>query len=536
MRNVSVRSTTVPVGADRTTTAGFSAATLRIGGVLKNRFVLESRLGGGEGGTIFKATDRFERDAASRCVAIKVVHEQGSSRPERLSNLRREFHRTQSLCHQNIVKVYELDQADNIAFFTMEFIEGRPLSHLIRLYAPRHVPRPDAWHIIAGLSAGLAYAHSRRLVHGGLNPQNIMVTRAGEVRILDFRESRSCGGRRSRIEASEADAAAQLGPGYSCGEVSDGQPADPRDDVYSLACIAYELLAGCHPFLRRHESRARHFRPALERPPGLTLRQWRTLRMGLARGRDERPMSVSEWFARLDPSRATARGPYSRPRMTVEHTQESKGLPLAVVVPLIGLLVAVSVLSSIRSRAPDAGAHLEGSSIDVPAAAQTAVAQSASAAPSASPPTQPDASAPPPVSAPALRARAKPSVETDATKKIGGLILPGGPYYVRPQQDFVEIRVRRPAGSAGDERFSWWTESASAIPGTDFVPQGPVSRSVAAGAGTASLFVKLVPNDSRTRPEKFYVDVADADSSPAAVERIAVVLPPFSDRLRQSHR
>lgn len=521
LRNVSVRSTTVPVGADRTTAAGLSAAALRIGGVLKNRFVLESRLGGGEGGTVFKATDRFQRDAASRCVAIKVVQEQGSSRPERLSNLRREFHRTQSLCHESIVKAYELDQADNIAFFTMEFIEGRPLSHLIKLYSPRHIPRPDAWHIIEGLSAGLAHVHSRRLVHGGLTPQNIMVTRTGQVRMLDFRVSRACGGRRSRIEASEAGDAARLGPGYSCREVLDGEPADPRDDIYSLACVAYELLTGSHPFLRRHQDGARHFRLALERPPGLTLRQWRTLRMGLARDRNERPMSTSEWFAGLDPSRVPARGLSSRPRVTVEHTPENKGLPLAVVVPLVSLLVMVSVLSSIRSRAPDTNAHVGGSSIDAPAVAQTPTA-----APIASPPTQPDAS-PPPVSASAQSAPAKPSAEMRAPKKIGGLVLPGRPYYVQPRQNFAEIRVRRSAGSAGDERFNWWTESASAIPGTDFVPQSPVTRTFAAGANTASLFVKVLPNSSRTQPEKFYVDVADsstADSSPA-VERIAVVLP-----------
>jgi hypothetical protein len=243
--------------------------------------------------------------------------------------------------------------------------------------------------------------------------------------------------------------------------------------------------------------------------------------MGLARDRNERPVSVSEWFAGMDPGRAPARGLTSRPRVTVEHTHENKGLPLAVVVPLVGLLVIVSVLSSIRSRTPDTSAHVEGSSIDAPAVAQTPIA-----ARIASPPTQPDAT-PPPVSASTQSAPSKPREELDAPRKIGGLVLPGRTYYVQPRQDFAEIRVRRSSGSEGDAHFNWWTESASAMPGIDFVPQNPVTRSFAAGANTASLFVKVLPNSSRPQPEKFYVDVAGsstADSSPA-VERVAVVLP-----------
>ena len=83
-----------------------SGATINVGCVLKDRYLIESRLGE----AVFKATDRFQRDAAKRCVAIKVVQENGASGSARLGRLRRGFHRAQSLCHETIVKVYELDQ------------------------------------------------------------------------------------------------------------------------------------------------------------------------------------------------------------------------------------------------------------------------------------------------------------------------------------------------------------------------------------------------------------------------------------------
>ena len=116
-----------------------SGAAINIGCVLKDRYVIESRLGG----AVFKATDRFQRDAAKRCIAIKIVQESGANGAARLSRLRRGFYRAQSLCHETIVKVYELDQIGNVTFLTMEFVEGRLLSEVIKLYAPRHMPLPD---------------------------------------------------------------------------------------------------------------------------------------------------------------------------------------------------------------------------------------------------------------------------------------------------------------------------------------------------------------------------------------------------------
>jgi Protein kinase domain len=494
--------------------AAGQSTPLNIGCVLKDRYLIESRLGGNR--TVFKAADRFQRDEAKRRVAIKVVQESDTSRPERLSSLRREFHLTHSLCHDTIVKVHELGQAGDIAFFTMEFVEGRLLSEVIKLYAPRHIPRPDAWRILRDLSAGLAHAHSRNAVHGDLSPQNVMVPRTGRVRILGFGATRPCD--------------------------------DPREDIFSLACLAYELLTGTHPFKRRQADRAHNRLPPVERPPGLSRRQWQTLRMGLSPDSERRSLSASEWFASLEAGQASTRSLLAGCNMMVGHLSENKKPPPSwVVVPIICILVTLSILSSIHVHSPitdsadDSGKPISADSSkhadyavpnDVGARVVPAKAAPVAAAPApAAMPTATDSAAPSSTPSPPT----KPDVtvgaergETDlVSRAVGGIVLPGRTYSVPPQQDFAEIRIRRAPGFTGDARFNWWTEAGSAQPGTDFVPQEPVARYFASGSRTVSLFVKVLPNDSRTRPEVFYVDVADLsngnNSSPIA--RVAVALP-----------
>jgi eukaryotic-like serine/threonine-protein kinase len=508
--------------------ASFGAA-INTGCVLKDRYLIESRLGG----AVFKATDRFQRDAAKRCVAIKVVQESDASGPGRLWRLRRGFHRAQSLSHETIVKVYELDRIGDITFLTMEFIEGRLLSEMIKLYAPRHMPLPDAWRIIKSLSAGLEYLRSRSVVHGDLNPQNVMLSRAGNIRMLDFGASRTCEGCRARMDASEGGGAVKSTPAYSGWEVLDGRPADPRDDIYSLSCMAYELLTGVHPFRRRQADRSRDRRPPLKRPLGLNRRQWLTLRAGLSWDRDMRPLSAGEWGAGLEPAPLPPNRLGAGPLLMVGHTREHKPLPRWIVVPIIGLFVAVSVLSSIHERPPavDSRADNSGSAVTASGAAGQDARNHAGFVPA-----NPVATADVPAAAAAAAGSANPPVSVaraqraetgGASTPAGNIVLPERTYSVRPRQDFAEVRVRRAARSVGDVRFSWWTEPASAAAGTDFVAQSPVTASFAHGMRTASLFVKVLPGDSRRQPKVFYVDVSDLSGAgtPPPVARVAVVLP-----------
>jgi len=274
-----------------------------IGRVLRNRYVLESCLGCGGMGTVFKAMDRYRCDLPedNRHIAIKFLREETDNRPELSANLRREFYCAQALSHRSIVKVYELDRDDDFEFFTMELLEGELLSSVLERSHPYSISRSYAWAIILEIGDGLAHAHARNVVHGDLKPKNIIITNSGELRILDFGASHAP--TRERSSAAEPQKV-NLTPAYACCELWEGQQADPRDDLYALACVAYELLAGEHPFqgLRSTEARKRGLTP--RRPPGLSGRQWQTLAMGLSWYREGRSIPVRDWIAKLKPGEA----------------------------------------------------------------------------------------------------------------------------------------------------------------------------------------------------------------------------------------
>ncbi len=285
---------------------GSASPVPEVGRVLRNRYVLESLLGSGGMGTVFKAMDRYRSDlpAGNRHVAIKFLNDETGNRPRILSNLRREFYCAQALSHRSIVKVHELDRDNDFEFFTMEYIEGEPLSTALEQSRPFAISGSFAWEIILEIGEGLAHAHARNVVHGDLKPQNIMITNSGEIRILDFGASHVSAPR----ERSNANGARtiNLTPAYASCELLEGREADPRDDLYALACVAYELLAGVHPFESRRSTEARDLGLTPKCPPGLSRRQWQILAMGLSWCREGRSISVRDWVAKLNPRRAAA--------------------------------------------------------------------------------------------------------------------------------------------------------------------------------------------------------------------------------------
>ncbi len=519
-----------------------------IGCVLRSRYILESRLGGGGMGTVFKATDRYRSDLpeGNRYVAIKFLHENIDSRPELVSNLRREFHCAQALSHPNVVKVYELDQDGGVAFFTMEFLEGKLLSGVIGELNGLTLPRSDAWRIILEVGAGLAHAHARNVIHADLKPQNIMITDSGEVRILDFGASSAVTHRHSADEESRKSNSTALTPAYACCELLDGQQADPRDDLYALACLSYELLAGEHPFQRRRSTEARELGLVAGRPPGLTEQQWRALAMGLAWGREDRSISVFEWIAWLNPP-ATAAG---RLAGSVARTHErslqriTSSLRAAAALALLLLAANLWLWSSHQSFERKLGgttavAKIPANSpiIPDPAPAPAATPESApatvsvAASATATVAAPAAASAPAPVAAPTAPPQtARPDAASSALRneKINSISIANATYKVRPRQKFAEIRVRRSSGSVGKTSFVWWTEPFSAVAGVDYVPQAPITQLLSAETRMASLFIRVGSHASRKHSAMFYVVIGEPSKgvSLGRVARTAVLLPP----------
>jgi len=463
---------------------------LDVGDVLCGRYVIESQLAGGGMGTVYRALDRSrsEHAEADAYVAIKVLHEKMRARSEVLAKLRREFYCAQALAHRSIVKVYELD-LNQVPFFSMEIIDGESLPNLMQRFHPLLLPRPYVWSVVREVGEGLAHAHDRHIIHGDIKPQNVMVTHAGEVRILDF-------------GASNGSPSA-LTPAYASCELLEGREPDPRDDLFSFACLTYELLAGEHPFQLRRSTEARTLKIAPRRPPGLTAGQWRALQQGLAWDRVNRPPSVREWLADLDLGRMPL-GPIPQPEV-------SRGSPLAKIAmaPMLIALLAAIIIAGVAWAALSRPKQ--------PVIADTLVPDTEVAAPAVIDPAPADLEAdqaPLDAEPVAPKAEVKPrsgaaSRPIDKTEKIG---MAGATYSFGGRDRFAEIRVHRSSGSKGATSFEWWTEPDTALAGTDFAPQAPATVFFPAGMRTVSLFVKLLPNAARKRTALFYVVLGNTSS------------------------
>jgi hypothetical protein len=264
------------------------------GSVLRERYVLEEPLGSGGMGTVYRALDRNRLDLAyeSRYVALKVLRPEYSRRPEAVAALRREFLQAQSLTHPGLVKVFDFDRDGDTHFITMELLDGELLSRLIERLRPGKLPKDDARRILGALGSAVAHAHEHGVLHLDLKPGNVMITAADEVRVLDFGLAHPHVREPWISDGPPAFHAAT--PTYASCERIAGTSPDARDDVFSLACIAYELLSGEHPFNRSPAREARDEGLKIRRIRGLSRRQWQTLRRGLAWAREDRVRSVAE--------------------------------------------------------------------------------------------------------------------------------------------------------------------------------------------------------------------------------------------------
>ncbi|CAE6741575.1 serine/threonine protein kinase [Paraburkholderia haematera] len=274
------------------------------GDTLNNRFVLEECLGVGGMGTVYKALDLRKLEASDRkpYVAIKVLNVQFRGNPNSLVALQREARKAQVLAHRNIITVYDFDRDGPIVYLTMEYLTGKPLSQLLRTPGYKGMPVRAALPIVRGMCNALAYAHEHGFVHCDFKPANVFLTTNAEVKVIDFGIARVFQRPEEESDATVFDPGSlgALTPAYASPEMIEHREPDPRDDIYALGCITYELLTGHHPFDRLSATQARNadFKPL--RPPNLDAKQWRALRAALSFDRNTRMPSVVRFIAEFD--------------------------------------------------------------------------------------------------------------------------------------------------------------------------------------------------------------------------------------------
>lgn len=279
-------------------------ADLRPGDVLRGRFVIERLIGEGGMGKVFLAVDR-EAEQSNPYVALKMLGDQFKTHPQALKALRREATQSRRLNHPNIVNVYDFDRTDQGVFMVMEYMEGQSLDESLRRN-PGGRRLAEAWPIIEACGQGLHYLHKQHVIHSDFKPSNVFLTESGDVKVLDLGIARTLDETHAVQGTTrfDPDALGALTPQYASCEMFQGLTPTAQDDLFALGCVAYELLAGEHPYERKTAAEARASKLVPKPPRGLKRRHWRALKSALAFSRSDRPATVAHFLAEMAPKKA----------------------------------------------------------------------------------------------------------------------------------------------------------------------------------------------------------------------------------------
>ena len=230
-----------------------SPASLKPGTLLGNRYEIIDMLGEGGMGAVYKTRDR-ELD---RLVAVKVIRPEFAGRPELLQRFKQELILARKVTHRNVIRIFDLGEADGIKFITMEFIEGRDLKSLLTQRGK--LPADEAVEIMLQVCLALDAAHTEGVVHRDLKPQNIMIDGQGRALVMDF------GIARSLEFGGMTQTGALIGtPEYMSPEQVRGEHVDARSDIFTLGIILQELLTGVLPY-QAETAMASMFKRTMER-------------------------------------------------------------------------------------------------------------------------------------------------------------------------------------------------------------------------------------------------------------------------------
>ena len=270
------------------------------GVTLKERFVLLEKLGQGGMGVVFKAKDLLKVEAQDKdpYVAIKVLTDAFKKFSGSFIALQREASKAQRLAHPNVATVYDFDRDGDTVFMTMEFLQGKPINQLIKDLSKKPLKIDQALYIIDELCSGLAYAHEKQLIHSDFKPGNCFLLNDGHVKLLDFGIARASTQTDEERENTMFDPAklSAVTPAYATPEMFAGMNPDPRDDIYGLACVAYQLLAGGkHPYNKVASPKIKELGIKPKPIKGLNRRQQKTLMKALTVVREDRIDDVNKF-------------------------------------------------------------------------------------------------------------------------------------------------------------------------------------------------------------------------------------------------
>jgi serine/threonine-protein kinase len=226
-----------------------------IGKTLHN-YRIGEKLGVGGQGAVYKATDL----KLGRPVVIKVLPEELTAKEANLKRFEREARLASSLDHPNICTIFDLDEIDGVHFIAMQYVEGKNVRQLV---AGRPLELKTAVLIALQVADALAVAHSRGIIHRDIKSGNVMVTPAGQVKVLDFGLAKLLDENEAATTGIHHTELTEIGvpygtATYAAPEQARGDRVDKRADIFSTGVLLYEMLTGTWPFRGKTTIDVRH--------------------------------------------------------------------------------------------------------------------------------------------------------------------------------------------------------------------------------------------------------------------------------------
>ena len=311
---------------------------VQVGSVLRDRFLLQERVSGGSMGVVYRAMDRRLAEAASQdpWVAIKVLSPQLSQSGSALRALQQEAAKGRCLTHPGIVRFIDLDRDDDLYFIVMEWLEGRSLADILDSPDGKNIGPERAVEIVRQIGKALDYAHKCGIVHADVKPGNVMILPTGEARIFDFGVARVLQ-KQASDDTFDPGVLNAMTPEYSSMQVLTGDEPVPSDDVFSLGCLLYRLIAGYRVFGPRNAAEAADEGMKPQRLKALPEHQWRALKKAISYSRVTRFESMTDFLEALDGKTDVSISIDPDERFEDEETGGSKGWLIGLIA-LLGLL------------------------------------------------------------------------------------------------------------------------------------------------------------------------------------------------------
>ena len=280
------------------------------GDVLDGRYALATLVGIGGMAIVYRAVD----EKTGRTVAVKILKDLFLDTPAAIEAFEQEATRTAQIDDPGVVRILAAGRHGRRPYTVMEYLHGVPLSRSLKKREGRSVTWSTARGFVLAVGRSLGAAHAKGIIHCDMKPSNVFHLSDGSWRVLDFgvaQEIRATARKDAETPTADpvevateaapetAPALEALTPAYASVEQLRHMPPDPRDDIFSLAVITYEMLTGLHPFDRIPADEARNRRLVPPRPDDMPSAAWRALRQGLQFDRERRPKTMAAFLRGL---------------------------------------------------------------------------------------------------------------------------------------------------------------------------------------------------------------------------------------------